>query len=278
MAKLIDNIFNFFGFILDLAGPPKCIVCDRAIGKPLGLCPDCVKIFEKAERKRCGICLKQPKNCFCRPMLLSKTDPIGDRRLISLLFLAPSQSKKPEDILSRKFIYHIKRNSVRTGVPFAARELSFEILKLIKTENLNSEDWIITNPPRSKKQIILYDFDHAEELARKISEYTGVRYMPCLKRKTNKMQKTLNAFERRANADKAYVINPEASLQGKNVFIVDDVITTGATINACAAILKENGAQLVFPICIARTKKRPRKARRPLNRNTWFTKKESPQR
>ena len=53
------------------------------------------------------------------------------------------------------------------------------------------------------------------------------------------------------------------------VLIVDDVITTGATVNAAARILKEGGAEAVYPVCIARSKKKKRKLRRPSER-PWF--------
>ncbi len=265
-------------FTLDIFAPPRCVICGCAIHKNLGLCPDCLKIYEKAKRKRCGICLKQAVNCSCRPMLLSETDSVVDKSLISLLYLAQSDSKKIEDKLSRKFVYHFKRNMDRASVPFAARELAHEFLLLLKREDIKLDDWIITNPPRSKNQRLIYGFDHAEELARKLSELTGIKYQQFLNRNTHKMQKTLNAFQRRANANKAYAIKDDVELKGKKILIVDDVITTGATLNACAHILKENGAEIVFPMSIARTRKNPVNARRALTWSTWFNENKSKKR
>jgi adenine/guanine phosphoribosyltransferase-like PRPP-binding protein len=51
--------------------------------------------------------------------------------------------------------------------------------------------------------------------------------------------------------------------------MIDDIITTGATLNAAALILKENGAEVVYPVCIARSKKKKRKVRRMSDR-PWF--------
>ena len=83
----------------------------------------------------------------------------------------------------------------------------------------------------------------------------------------------MNAFQRRANADKAYSAINIDSFIGKKVLIIDDVMTTGATINACAKLLKDNGAKLVFPACIARTRKKPVNARRALSWNNWINEK-----
>ena len=83
------------------------------------------------------------------------------------------------------------------------------------------------------------------------------------------MQKTLNSMERRVNAERAYALR-DCQIQGKNVLLIDDVITTGATINACARLLQQGGAQKVFPISIARTKRVAATARRTPSSHPWF--------
>lgn len=267
---VLKKIWDLFVYLLY---PPRCVACKCAIARNTGMCHDCLKLYDKAERKRCGICLKQARNCSCRPMLLTDTDKFCDKNLISLFYLAQPDSKNLEDKLVRKFIYKFKRNHDRASVGFASRILSHEFLLLLKASDGNTEDWIITNPPRSKEQRLMYGFDHAAQLARSISKMTGIKYAECFKRNTNKMQKTLNAYQRRANANKAYSVIDKSLFEGKKVLIVDDVITTGATINACARLLKENGAELVFPISIARTRKNPVNAKRALSWSNWINEK-----
>lgn len=270
MRSILFVLSKVWQSFLDLLFPPKCTVCRCAVRKNIGMCGDCLKLFEKAERKRCGLCLKQARNCSCRPMLLTDTDKFGDKNLISLMYLAPPDSTAIEDKLVRKFIYRFKRHHDRASVGFTSRILSREFLLLLKTQNGYTDEWIITNPPRSKEQKLLYGFDHASELAKSISKMTGIVYCSCFRRKTNKMQKTLNAFQRKANADKAYEIIDKSVFENKKILIVDDVITTGATINACARLLKENGADSVFPMCIARTRKNPVNAKRALSWDNWI--------
>ena len=273
MKRIIFSIKKLWNLFLHLLFPPRCSVCKCAIHKNTGMCVDCLKLFDKAERKRCGVCLKQAKNCTCRPMLLTDTDKYCDKNLLSLLYLSPADSQSFEDKLVRKFVYKFKRYHDRASVNFAARILTHEFLLLLKTSDDSIENWIVTNPPRSKEQRLKYGFDHASQLARAIAKMTGISYYNCFNRKTHKMQKTLNAFQRKANAEKAYDIANSDVFKSKNVLIIDDVITTGATINSCAKLLKENGAKLVFPVCIARTRKSPVKARRALSWNNWINEK-----
>lgn len=273
MRHILFILKRIWALLLHLIFPPKCSVCKCALHRNTGMCNDCLKLYNKAERKRCGICLKQARNCSCRPMLLTDTDKFSEKNLISLFYLAPPESKAIEDKFVRKFIYKFKRYHDRASVGFVSRILSHEFLVLLKSADENTDNWIITNPPRSKEQRLIYGFDHASQLARTISKMTGIEYSKCFKRRTNKMQKTLNAFQRRANADKAYSAINIDSFIGKKVLIIDDVMTTGATINACAKLLKDNGAKLVFPACIARTRKKPVNARRALSWNNWINEK-----
>ena len=75
-----------------------------------------------------------------------------------------------------------------------------------------------------------------------------------LKRKGKVDQKTLDVEGRRKNARNAYEFLPEAGelIQGRSVFIVDDVITTGSTVISCAELLLENGADKVVAVSVGR--------------------------
>lgn len=68
----------------------------------------------------------------------------------------------------------------------------------------------------------------------------------------NKRQSTLNLEERKINIKKSYKITDVDVIQGKRVLIVDDIYTTGNTLNECSRILKENGAEIVGILAIAK--------------------------
>ncbi|MBR2290259.1 MAG: ComF family protein [Clostridia bacterium] len=90
----------------------------------------------------------------------------------------------------------------------------------------------------------------AEELGRKLD----IPVMECLEKKVeNKTQSSLSEAERSKNVEKVYSFKNDRDIQGKNMILVDDILTTGATIRACSKILKQNGAGKVCAFAIAKT-------------------------
>ena len=247
---------RIFSFILDLIAPPKCTVCSTLLEDSGELCPRCLKHFTNAMNRRCPICLKTARSCTCRPRNMFETTEIGSKKLISLTYFAKANSTDLGDIVSRKLVYKVKKSYARSGARFAARMLSQEILKLFIKEKLTATDWYITYPPRSKIEAKKYGFDQSKELAQLISEYTDIKVMNCFSRNKSLMQKNLNIYERKINADNTYSLKKDIDVSNKHFIIVDDVITTGSTINACASLLIKAGAKDVFPVSISRTKKK----------------------
>jgi ComF family protein len=97
-------------------------------------------------------------------------------------------------------------------------------------------------------------FNQAEELSKLLSKKTGIPVKNILqKTKTTEAQAHLRRRERFDNLRKAFEVKAKvSSLEGKNYLIVDDVFTTGATLNACAQALKKKGADLVCGLTVAR--------------------------
>ncbi len=77
-----------------------------------------------------------------------------------------------------------------------------------------------------------------------------VRTVIVMKRRT-KAQKNLSKEDRFRNVRNAYIVKPGIDLTGKRILLLDDVITTGATISACAHALQQAGASQVAALCLA---------------------------
>lgn len=143
----------------------------------------------------------------------------------------------------------------------AAEELLAELLSPLcmcaVAENGGDGDWILTYPPRSKKKQREVGHDQSYETARRLSRLTGIPMIACLVRITGSdtAQKTLGAAQRTENAQGSYEISRryEKDLGGKSVILVDDIATTGATLAACASILKEAGAVRMIALTAAKT-------------------------
>lgn len=96
-------------------------------------------------------------------------------------------------------------------------------------------------------------------LARRLGAVLGIPVQNALQT-TRRMtaQKTLDYAARLRNVRGGYAVRPGVDLSGARVLLVDDIITTGATVSACALALQQGGAAEVFALCIAATEELPK--------------------
>jgi len=265
-----DRIAAFVSWFGRLLYPPQCVACDEVLIRDSELCSVCIEHWKSLRRSRCPVCQKTARACTCFLFHTTNTDAIGERKLSSLAFYTKFNPEEPDprNYMLMRLVQNVKTSPDRSTARFCARELSHDIMKLLLTNGFSPEQWKITYPPRSKKRAKFYGFDHGRDLAQMISEYTGIAFEETIINSGKTAQKHLNSLERKQNADKSYSLKPGCTPSG-NYLIVDDIVTTGATVSAAASILKNNGADLVYPVAIARTKNKKRKLRRLLNR-PWF--------
>jgi predicted amidophosphoribosyltransferase len=106
---------------------------------------------------------------------------------------------------------------------------------------------IVPVPPRPGK-IKSAGWDQVDYLVRKFKQKNRDRLVSfCLKRKESNVQKRLNRTERMDNLKGRIFIN---GVIPKTVLIIDDVITTGSTMEVCSSVLKEAGAEKVYGLCL----------------------------
>jgi ComF family protein len=104
-------------------------------------------------------------------------------------------------------------------------------------------DWIVPvplHPVRQRER----EFNQAERLALPLSAATGIPLNARLLERVEitRTQTMLNRIERAANVRKAFAVRRSCQLGGERIVLVDDVLTTGATTNACARALRQAGA------------------------------------
>ena len=112
----------------------------------------------------------------------------------------------------------------------------------------------VTAVPMSPKRRAARGYDQAELLGRGVASRLGLPYAAYLaKVRENELQHLLSKAERRENVREAFSIVPDQDPAGKKLLLVDDIVTTGATLAECAGVLYEGGAAEVLCLTAART-------------------------
>ena len=113
---------------------------------------------------------------------------------------------------------------------------------------------VVTWVPVSRKRLRRRGYDQARLLAAQISKHTGKPCMALLeKRVHNKAQSlTGSAEKRKANVRGVYSAKNAESIKGRRILILDDIVTTGATVSEAAGVLRRAGAEKVYAAALAR--------------------------
>ena len=151
----------------------------------------------------------------------------------------------------RASIARFKYRGRREYADFYAEEMVKSLGELL----LSWEPDALIPVPLHKSRMKRRGFNQAELTARKIGESLGIPVKTGLLLRTKKTspQKELNDTQRRANLKNAFQVS-QNDVRLKNVVLVDDIYTTGSTMDAAASVLLEHGAEKVYflAICIGR--------------------------
>ena len=230
---------------LRIAFVHKCVGCNKILDKDdfhRAFCFDCREVYLASKMEMCPQCSLEAKECSCMPKLLKK-----DARVFrKLFFYDKSKRSQPQN----RLIYYLKRNKSKRVVREAAREL--ETLIKAELEKLDdTNEAVLACVPRSRGSAAVYGFDQSELICKALSELCNMEFVQALKRKRGKPQKMLTAGERRKNIGRLLFANEKVidKIVGKTVILIDDVVTTGASMSACIEILSKAGAKRF--ICVA---------------------------
>jgi len=209
--------------ILDLLFPKKCVVCKK-IGSYL--CDNCFSYLSFDTKNIC------PKG-------------------LEGLFSSITYNKT-----AQKLIYNFKYKPYLTDLRKVLSDLFYE--GLIQKEDFISEithnAWIIVPVPLYKTRLKKRGYNQAEILAKDLAKRFNLPIQNILIRvKNTKPQFGLNKHQRKENIRKAFLLKSSIiNLKSINVFLVDDLATTGTTLVEAAKVLKRNGVKKVISLTLAR--------------------------
>lgn len=209
-----------------------CLLCDIEIFKG-ELCADCLKrlvLNNGATCPRCGRKTAKSEICIeCKAHL-----PAYDRALSPLIY-----DKGSADLIAR----------FKGGQPHIAEYLSRLIAE--KIEELPEVDGIVS-VPMSARALRDRGYNQSELLVEAVSERTGIPVLHGAAEKAGETpaQKELTRAERLKNLRTAFKAD-KSLVKDKALLIIDDVMTTGATLDSLALTLKNAGARSVFAVAAA---------------------------
>ena len=243
-----DKLAHYARIALRLLFVPKCVGCGLRMPPDSGavLCPVCRAGYENEKENTCSVCGGRMADCLCLPREMQKR---GVKRMAKLYYYEPQRGE-----VGARLIYTLKHKNLCALQDFLGKELAASLRPLGEEGDL-----IVTYPPRSRRGIRHDGFDHAEALSAALAKHLSGTHMCTLRRTRDSAQKTLSRTARLAAAVGDYALMPNIDLRGRRVVLCDDVCTTGATLRACARLLRSAGAKEVVLATLAVTpQKNPR--------------------
>lgn len=235
----------FGKFLLHVLLPKTCFSCgaDLKFASSEPLCPACEKELRTPGKlicRRCGVPLKDGgAHCYrCRG---GKADEFKCKIIRSALLFNPA---------CRSLVHAFKYS----GYTHLARYMGRRMLLDFKTYPELADADVLVPVPLHAKKLRRRGYNQSELLARAFARETGLACdCSCLMRRRDTPSQThLNRAGRLANMTGAFTCVLPECVKGKTVLLVDDVATTGATLEGCAQALKAAGARRVLAYTFSR--------------------------
>jgi ComF family protein len=226
--------------LVSLVVPPLCVACREPEAGGAALCVDC----------RDGLGTLGPGCLRCAAPVgapVARCRECGDRMLAFERAWAPFAYDGP----ARQLVMALKARSATQSARFMASAIAARA----PAGHLHGVLVPVPGHPSGGRR---RGFDHAGVIAARLAELTGLPVAPALRRRPARPQVGLARPQREANARGSVELRIPAARVPSRVVLVDDVYTTGATIDACAQALRTAGASEVRAVCFARTVRRPK--------------------
>ena len=238
---VLKKIWNF---IINFIFPQQCCICKNYLSDNGQLCIKCAGKFDFISSPKCDLCgfpfefeLKSSNKKLLCPKCLKKSYKF-DKAISAVRY----------NEFSKRLILPLKHGDKTQYAKTIA-----SIMSMFGRELAQQSDFIIPVPIHFTR-MLKRKYNQASLIATHLSKIykKPVLYTTLLRQRATKSQGHLSIVERKKNISGAFFVKHIKKIKGKNILLIDDVFTTGATVNECAKILKRNGANKVFVLTFAR--------------------------
>ena len=225
---------------LDFALPPRCAACGIIVGEVHSFCADCWKQIEFLGESGCVTC--------GLPLQATEQDTCG-ACLASPPRIARSRAAVAYDELSRSLAIRLKYGRKVAIARTMARYMAPLVSK--------SDEALLVPVPLHRSRLWTRGFNQSALVARELSRRLGIAADPfaLIRLRRTPPLKGMSATQRRKTVAGAFRVRDKSAVDGKTVILIDDVLTTGSTAEACAKTLEKAGAARIELVSWARVVK-----------------------
>lgn len=232
-SRLKAEVNGLGGRFLDLLFPARCVNC-KQVKRPL--CDACCATIQRISTPTCARCgyplfhaRAKCSECLAHPLTI--------HRIRSVVW---------HEGAARQAVHALKYARRRDVAPLLANFLASDL------ETFNVRFDLVTSVPLHPTRELERGYNQAELLAEKVAHAHNLPYRRAVKRiRATADQVGMNGQARRANVANAFQAEP-SQVANKIVLVIDDVCTTGATLDACATALVQAHACAVYGMTLAR--------------------------
>jgi ComF family protein len=240
----MPGLWRLAGRALDLLLPPRCLACGAIVESQGGLCPACWK----------GLTFLGDPQCACcglpLPFAIGDEDVVCGACIARPPSFARARSVLGYDDASRPLVLGFKHGD-RTHHADA-----FGVWLARAGAALLADADLLVPVPLHRWRLFMRRYNQSALLAQAVGRRTGVAVDPDLlrRRRATPSQGGLGREERRRNVSGAFTVRPGGAgrVAGRRIVLVDDVLTTGATVDEGARVLRRAGAARVDVLTLAR--------------------------
>lgn len=229
-------MINLLEAAIGWVAPPQCISCGI---EGTALCPGCSAAEIIAYGERCWACGAVSEGGRTCPKCRNSSP-----RFVWI-------STNYEDA-AKKLIHVYKFSGLRAGAKSLANVMSQTLYDFLTEAEIAKLDYWIVSIPTASSRRRNRGFGHAELLAREISHMTGLKSINALGRLGQKRQVGARRDIRLKQAKGKYYVRFAYLIKDRNILLIDDVVTTGATLRAATKALRQAGAKRIDALIFAK--------------------------